>query len=117
MSPKSRHQIYYVANRLSCGNVGKLTRVTAVVESESFKKDFPRKEQTAPFRVIDGFIDFLLPSISSKTSGAITGLANFAPVRSSRILLIHETVSQILVCCSNSWLEIVCQVMGIMSTV
>lgn len=65
----------------SCGNVGKLTRITAIVESPDFKKVYPRKVKTAPFLVIDGFIDFLLPSIASNASGAITGLANFAPVR------------------------------------
>jgi len=51
-----------------------------VVESEEFKKKYPRKVSTAPFLVIDGFIDFLLPSMASGSSGAITGIANFAPV-------------------------------------
>jgi len=50
-----------------------------VVESEIFKKKYPRKVSTAPFLVIDGFIDFLLPSMASGSSGAITGIANFAP--------------------------------------
>lgn len=64
----------------SCANVGKLTRITAVVESDEFKAKYPRKLSTAPFLVIDGFIDFLLPSMAANASGAITGLANFAPV-------------------------------------
>lgn len=67
--------------KLTCGAVGKLTRITASVNEPSFRKQYPRKVETAPFLVIDGFIDFLLPSMASGSSGAITGLANFAPVR------------------------------------
>jgi len=66
--------------KLTCGAVGKLTRITASVNEPSFQKQYPRKVETAPFLVIDGFIDFLLPSMASGSSGAITGLANFAPV-------------------------------------
>jgi len=66
--------------KLTCGAVGKLTRITAVVNSQNFKKEYPRKMESAPFLVIDGFIDFLLPSMASGSSGAITGLANCAPV-------------------------------------
>ncbi|TVY84403.1 L-threo-3-deoxy-hexylosonate aldolase [Lachnellula suecica] len=65
--------------KLTCGAVGKLTRITAVVNEPSFEKQYPRKIASAPFLVIDGFIDFLLPSMASGSSGAITGLANFAP--------------------------------------
>ncbi|TVY22568.1 putative 4-hydroxy-2-oxoglutarate aldolase, mitochondrial [Lachnellula hyalina] len=65
--------------KLTCGAVGKLTRITASVNEPSFQKQYPRKVETAPFLVIDGFIDFLLPSMASGSSGAITGLANFAP--------------------------------------
>jgi 4-hydroxy-2-oxoglutarate aldolase len=66
----------------SCGNVGKLTRITAVVDSAAFKEKYPRKNKEDQFLVIDGLIDFLLPSMSANASGAITGLANFAPVSS-----------------------------------
>jgi 4-hydroxy-2-oxoglutarate aldolase len=66
--------------KLTCGAVGKLTRITAAVNEPSFLKQYPRKVETAPFLVIDGFIHFLLSSMASGSSGAITGLANFAPV-------------------------------------
>lgn len=65
--------------KLTCGNVRKLTRITSFVNVPVFAKQYPRKVGTAPFRVIDGFIDFLLPSMAAGSSGAITGLANFAP--------------------------------------
>ncbi|CAG8978796.1 hypothetical protein HYALB_00011061 [Hymenoscyphus albidus] len=65
--------------KLTCGAVGKLTRITSIVNEQSFATEYPRKVETAPFRVIDGFIDFLLPSMAAGSSGAITGLANFAP--------------------------------------
>lgn len=65
--------------KLTCGAVGKLTRITSIVNDPVFAQEYPRKVETAPFRVIDGFIDFLLPSMAAGSSGAITGLANFAP--------------------------------------
>ncbi|KAI2708466.1 hypothetical protein CBS147332_6527 [Penicillium roqueforti] len=64
--------------KLTCANVGKLTRIMAQVSSLDFQKDFPRSSST-PFRAIDGFIDFLLPSISVGSAGAISGLPNIAP--------------------------------------
>ncbi|SPJ93215.1 uncharacterized protein FTOL_13821 [Fusarium torulosum] len=51
---------------LSCGNVGKVSRVTSLLD-ESFK-------------TIAGFIDFLLPSISVGSAGAISPLPNIVPV-------------------------------------
>ncbi|KAH7007575.1 hypothetical protein EDB80DRAFT_752134 [Ilyonectria destructans] len=50
---------------LSCGNVGKVSRITSLVD-ESFK-------------TIAGFIDFLLPSISVGSAGAISPLPNIVP--------------------------------------
>lgn len=52
----------------------------AVVNSPEFQASYPRKHPEIPFRAIDGFIDFLLPSISVGSSGAISGLPNIAPV-------------------------------------
>lgn len=65
--------------KLTCGNVGKLTRITAQVQSPEFQAKYPRSFGSEPFQVIDGFIDFLLPSISSGSAGAISGLPNLAP--------------------------------------
>ncbi|KAJ5087250.1 hypothetical protein N7456_010866 [Penicillium angulare] len=64
--------------KLTCANVGKLTRVMAQVSNPEFQKQYPRSTAT-PFRAIDGFIDFLLPSISVGSAGAISGLPNIAP--------------------------------------
>ncbi|KAM5529273.1 dihydrodipicolinate synthetase [Fusarium oxysporum f. sp. phaseoli] len=50
---------------LSCGNVGKVSRITSLLD-ESFK-------------TIAGFIDFLLPSISVGSAGAISPLPNIVP--------------------------------------
>jgi 4-hydroxy-2-oxoglutarate aldolase len=60
-----------------CGNVGKLTRIADVVADPAFT---PRKNPQAPFLVLGGYADFIVPSTFVKGHGAITGLANVAPV-------------------------------------
>ncbi|OKL63407.1 hypothetical protein UA08_01770 [Talaromyces atroroseus] len=65
--------------KLTCANVGKLTRIMAQINHAQFQAAYPRKHPIIPFRAIDGFIDFLLPSISVGSSGAISGLPNIAP--------------------------------------
>lgn len=69
--------------KLTCANVGKLTRITAQVDDAEFKKKYPRKFNNVPFTAIDGFIDFLLPSVAVGSGGAISGLPNLAPVSTS----------------------------------
>ncbi|KAL3458400.1 putative dihydrodipicolinate synthase [Aspergillus heterothallicus] len=64
--------------KLTCANVGKLTRIMAAVSAPEFATTYPRRFDF-PFRAIDGFIDFLLPSISVGAAGAISGLPNIAP--------------------------------------
>lgn len=66
---------------VSCGDVGKLTRVAATVSDPMFSALHPRTNKNTPFLVLGGFSDFLLPSAYSNGHGAITGLANVAPVR------------------------------------
>lgn len=41
---------------------------------------YPRKDPQAPFLVLGGFADFLIPSSYVNANGAITGLGNVAPV-------------------------------------
>ncbi|KAJ3555997.1 hypothetical protein NM688_g2272 [Phlebia brevispora] len=65
--------------KLTCGNVGKLTRICATVSQTSFAEKYPRKNPNAPFLVLGGFTDFLLPSIYANGHGVITGLGNIAP--------------------------------------
>ncbi|TBU40911.1 dihydrodipicolinate synthetase [Dichomitus squalens] len=65
--------------KLTCGNVGKLTRITATVSEPSFSSQYPRLNADAPFLVLGGFIDFVLPTAYVNAHGAITGLANIAP--------------------------------------
>lgn len=65
--------------KLTCGNVGKLTRICGTVSDASFSSLYPRKNPDAPFLVLGGFIDFLVPSTYANAHGAITGLANVAP--------------------------------------
>ncbi|KAL2835354.1 putative dihydrodipicolinate synthase [Aspergillus pseudoustus] len=64
--------------KLTCANVGKLTRIMAAVSAPEFETQYPRRFGFT-FRAIDGFIDFLLPSISVGAAGAISGLPNIAP--------------------------------------
>jgi len=65
--------------KLTCGNVGKLTRIADAIASPTFTSLYPRKNPHAPFLVLGGFIDFLTPSSFANGHGAITGLANVAP--------------------------------------
>jgi 4-hydroxy-2-oxoglutarate aldolase len=62
-----------------CGDVGKLTRIAATVSDPAFSSNHPRKNKDV-FLVLGGFTDFLLPGIYANGHGAITGLANIAPV-------------------------------------
>jgi L-threo-3-deoxy-hexylosonate aldolase len=65
-----------------CGNVGKLTRICATISTPSFASEFPRKFTTAnvPFLVLGGLTDTIIPTLVVRGHGAITGLANIAPV-------------------------------------
>lgn len=76
-----RHRVCLTWDPKSCANVGKLTRIVGQVSTAEFQTQYPRSSAT-PFRAIDGFIDFLLPSISVGAAGAISGLPNIAPVSS-----------------------------------
>lgn len=66
--------------KLTCGAVGKLTRITGHTATPGFK-DHPRKSLTAPdFLTLGGFADFLLPSVlGGRAHGAIMGLGNIYP--------------------------------------
>jgi 4-hydroxy-2-oxoglutarate aldolase len=76
-----------VGAKLTCADVGKITRITAVVHEREFVKNFPRKgREGSRFEVIDGFIDILLPSVAVGAAGAISGLPNFVPVTFSDLL-------------------------------
>ncbi|KAJ3482089.1 hypothetical protein NLI96_g7210 [Meripilus lineatus] len=76
--------------KLTCGNVGKLTRICATVSSPNFISSHPRKNPNAPFLVLGGFIDFLLPSTYANAHGAITGLANVAPHSIAKLFELSE---------------------------
>ncbi|TRM56242.1 hypothetical protein BD626DRAFT_414481 [Schizophyllum amplum] len=62
--------------KLTCGNVGKYTRIADAVVQPNFT---PRKNPDAPFLVLGGFVDFLVPTTFANGHGTITGLANLAP--------------------------------------
>ncbi|KAF2001583.1 putative dihydrodipicolinate synthase [Amniculicola lignicola CBS 123094] len=74
--------------KLTCASVGKIIRITGMTENPEFRRKWPRKWAVNEavgvtgwgyFRVIDGYIDILMPSIASGAAGAISGLPNFAP--------------------------------------
>ncbi|KAK6212522.1 hypothetical protein LQW54_005106 [Pestalotiopsis sp. IQ-011] len=58
-----------VGVKLTCASVGKITRINAVTSSEEFKSQYPRTNPHSEFKIIDGYIDILLPSISSGAAG------------------------------------------------
>lgn len=76
--------------KLTCGDVGKLTRVAATVSDPMFSSLYPRTNKNAPFLVLGGFSDFLLPSAYSNGHGAITGLANVAPYAVVKLFELSE---------------------------
>lgn len=67
--------------KLTCGAVGKLTRITAATATPAFNK-YPRaRPEVAPrFITLGGFADFLLPTVGAgRADGAIMGVANVYP--------------------------------------
>ena len=58
-----------------------MTRICATVTAPSFTSEFPRKfVADFPFLVLSGFTDTIVPTLTVRGHGAITGLANIAPV-------------------------------------
>ncbi|KAG5647227.1 hypothetical protein DXG03_000762 [Asterophora parasitica] len=76
--------------KLTCGNVGKLTRIAEAVSSPDWANKFPRKSPQSTFVVLGGFTDFLVPSTFVNGHGAITGLANIAPYTISKVFQLSE---------------------------
>jgi len=76
--------------KLTCGNVGKLTRICSEVSSPSFSSLYPRRNPDAPFLVLGGFTDFIVPSAFVNGHGAITGLANVAPYSEAKLFELAE---------------------------
>ena len=74
--------------KLTCGAVGKLTRITAATATPSFREGYPRKSSAAPdWLTLGGFADFLLPTvIGSRAGGAIMGLGNVFPHALARLM-------------------------------
>ncbi|KAJ7172397.1 dihydrodipicolinate synthetase [Mycena filopes] len=76
--------------KLTCGNVGKLTRIADAVADTAFTSTYPRKNPSAPFLVLGGFIDFLTPSAFANGHGAITGLGNVSPYAIRKLFELSE---------------------------
>ncbi|KAJ7940553.1 dihydrodipicolinate synthetase [Mycena leptocephala] len=76
--------------KLTCGNVGKLTRIADAVSGTAFTSTYPRKNPKAPFLVLGGFIDFLTPSAFANGHGAITGLGNVSPYAIRKLFDLSE---------------------------
>ncbi|KAF9500422.1 dihydrodipicolinate synthetase [Pleurotus eryngii] len=76
--------------KLTCGNVGKLTRIADAVSNAEFAAAYPRKNPQVPFLVLGGFVDFLTPSIFANAHGAITGLGNVAPHTLNKLFQLSE---------------------------
>jgi 4-hydroxy-2-oxoglutarate aldolase len=74
--------------KLTCGAVGKLTRIAAATAIPEFKKQYPRSSASAPdFLTLGGFADFLLPTVmGSRAGGAIMGLGNVFPKSLAKLM-------------------------------
>ncbi|KAI9455014.1 dihydrodipicolinate synthetase [Lactarius psammicola] len=80
--------------KLTCGNVGKLTRIAAAVADPEFGKEHPRKNPEALFLVLGGYADFITSSAFVQGHGAITGLANIAPYASVKLFELSEAATK-----------------------
>ncbi|KAG6866978.1 hypothetical protein C0991_003894 [Blastosporella zonata] len=76
--------------KLTCGNVGKLTRIAETVTDATWAPKYPRKNPLSHFVVLGGFTDFLVPSAFVNGHGAITGLANVAPYTIAKVHQLSE---------------------------
>lgn len=81
--------------KLTCGAVGKLTRIAAATATPAFNK-YPRAHpEVAPtFVTLGGFADFLLPTIAGgRAGGAIMGLANIFPASIKQLFDLAEKIA------------------------
>lgn len=81
--------------KLTCGAVGKLTRITATTAVPSFGDQTPRKSSSAPnFLTLGGFADFLAPAIlGGRGHGAIMGLGNVYPKSLVRLFELSHKIA------------------------
>ncbi|KAH9958303.1 dihydrodipicolinate synthetase [Russula dissimulans] len=80
--------------KLTCGSVGKLTRIAATVADPLFDEAHPRKNPHAPFLVLGGYADFITSSAFVHGHGAITGLANIAPYTLVKLFELSEAAKK-----------------------
>ncbi|KAN0140941.1 dihydrodipicolinate synthetase [Lactarius tabidus] len=80
--------------KLTCGNVGKLTRIATVVVDPKFIREHPRKNPESQFLVLGGYADFITSSAFVQGHGAITGLANLAPHASVKLFELSEAATK-----------------------
>lgn len=66
--------------KLTCANVGKMTRVHATVSSADFRQVYPRRNGADNFLLINGVIDYMFASMGCGSDGSISGLTLLAPV-------------------------------------
>jgi dihydrodipicolinate synthase/N-acetylneuraminate lyase len=66
-----------VAVKLTCGNIGKITRLAA---------DFNPKQ----FAVLGGASDYLVPSLIGGGSGCVTGVANIFPKSVAKLYNLYQ---------------------------
>jgi 4-hydroxy-2-oxoglutarate aldolase len=85
-----------VGTKLTCGNVGKLTRISTTTNSPSFLQSHPRidPDLVPEFLVLGGFTDFVVPSAFVDAHGAITGLANVFPYSSAKLFKLTERLKK-----------------------
>ena len=80
--------------KLTCGAVGKLTRITAATATPGFAQ-YPRASASAPdFVTLGGFADFLAPTvIAGRAHGAIMGLGNIYPNALSHLFQLSHKIA------------------------
>ncbi|WVQ77719.1 hypothetical protein IAR50_007409 [Cryptococcus sp. DSM 104548] len=82
--------------KLTCGAVGKLTRITAATTAPEFKEQYPRADVgvNPEFLTLGGFADFLAPAVlGGRGHGAIMGLGNIYPRSIAKLFQLSHSIA------------------------
>ncbi|CDZ97447.1 DapA-like [Phaffia rhodozyma] len=97
--------------KLTCGAVGKLTRITGGVSNMAFKT------KNGEFLTLGGFADFILPTVlGAQAQGAIMGLGNLYPRAIVKLFKLSESLLS-LSKSDEKWLSILEQALELQTVV
>jgi dihydrodipicolinate synthase/N-acetylneuraminate lyase len=78
---------YPLPSQLTCAAIGKGHRIAAHTQSKAYLS------RHSPFQVLPGFSDYLLPALTARHTGCITGTGNVFP---KLIVKLYDTAVEAL---------------------